>query len=163
MVAWSALRRLFTLFLKDQTGHELQASSLSDGTLRYLALSVLELDPERSGVLCLEEPENGIHPEKLAAMIRLLEDIAVDSSLVVDDSNPLQQVLINTHSPIVVSLMAVGSVYFAQRGRAGLAYRPVINGGSSERPGPSTAVLGDVLSYLNPLKGHQTVIPQRTA
>ena len=63
-------RELLTLMMTGQEGTELPARALSDGTLRFLALSVLELDPETPGLICLEEPENGIHPDRIPAMLR---------------------------------------------------------------------------------------------
>ena len=51
-------RELLTLFARDGEGNHHPARALSDGTLRFLALVVLEMDPETDGVLCLEEPEN---------------------------------------------------------------------------------------------------------
>ncbi len=77
------------------------AASLSDGTLRFLVLAVLAITPGQ-GVACLEEPENGIHPERIPAMIQLLKDIAVDPTCAVGDDNPLRQVIVNTHSPTVI-------------------------------------------------------------
>ena len=77
------------------------ARSLSDGTLRFLVLAALSLDPDARGTICLEEPENGIHPERVGAMVALLKDIAVDARLAVDHDNPLRQVVVNTHSPVV--------------------------------------------------------------
>jgi predicted ATPase len=78
------------------------ARPLSDGTLRFLVLTVLGLDPEARGVICLEEPENGIHPDRIPAMVELLKGIAVDPTYAVDNDNPLRQVVVNTHSPLVV-------------------------------------------------------------
>jgi predicted ATPase len=95
-------RQLLTLRIKGRDGASFPAKSLSDGTLRFLALTVLEMDTRAHGVLCLEEPENGIHPERIPAMIRLLQDIAADPDQVVDETNPLRQVIVNTHSPAVV-------------------------------------------------------------
>ena len=95
-------REQFTLWAKAEDGTPHAARSLSEGTLRFLALTVLEQDPDSQGMMCLEEPENGIHPERIPAMIRLLKDIAVDPYLPVDRDNPLRQVIINTHSPAVV-------------------------------------------------------------
>ncbi len=57
-------REMLTLLLRSRDGTVFPARSLSDGTLRFLGLSVLELDRKSGGVVCLEEPENGIHPEK---------------------------------------------------------------------------------------------------
>ncbi len=76
--------------------------SLSDGTLRFLVLATLSLDPQARGMICLEEPENGIHPERIPAIVKLLKDIAVDTKYAVDNTNALRQVLINTHSPEVI-------------------------------------------------------------
>lgn len=95
-------REQLTLWAKADDGTPHAARSLSEGTLRFLALTVLERDPDAEGMMCLEEPENGIHPERIPAMIRLLKDIAVDTNLAVGRDNPLRQVIINTHSPAVV-------------------------------------------------------------
>jgi len=96
-------RELLTLLLTDRTGTSHPARALSDGTLRFLALTVLELDSEARWLLCLEEPENGIHPERIPAMLNLLQDIATDVAEPIGPDNPLRQVIGNTHSPAVVS------------------------------------------------------------
>lgn len=103
---------LLTVTTRDGTVHA--ASALSDGTLRFLALAVLELDHRIEGLLCIEEPENGIHPRRIAAMLRLFQDIATDTSLAVDEDNPLRQVLINTHSPTVVLQVPEGALLMAE-------------------------------------------------
>jgi predicted ATPase len=91
-----------TLEVRGRDGVFHPASSLSDGTLRFLVLATLGLDPEARGVLCLEEPENGIHPERIPAMVRLLRDIAIAPEHAAGEDNPLRQVVVNTHSPLVV-------------------------------------------------------------
>ncbi|KPK75994.1 MAG: ATPase [Phycisphaerae bacterium SM23_30] len=107
-------RELLTLYIngKDKTSYA--ARSLSDGTLRFLALAVLAQDPEFQGALCLEEPENGIHPERIPAMIQLLNDIATDVHEPIGPDNPLRQVIINTHSPAVVQQVAEDSLLVAE-------------------------------------------------
>jgi len=96
-------RQLLTLQITDADGTVHPARSLSDGALRFLALAVLEQDPSAKGLICLEEPENGIHPQRIPAMLRLLQDIAVDVEEKIGPDNPLRQVIVNTHSPVVVS------------------------------------------------------------
>lgn len=91
-----------TLEVQGRDGIFRPARSLSDGTLRFLVLATLSLDPETRGIISLEEPENGIHPERIPVMLDLLRDVAVDPELPVGDDNPLRQVLVNTHSPLVV-------------------------------------------------------------
>ncbi len=107
-------RELLTLLVRGRDGTSHPARALSDGTLRFLALAVLQLDPENQGLLCLEEPENGIHPDRIPAMIRLLEDLSVDTSVPVGPENPLRQVIINTHSPGVVMEVPDDSLLLAE-------------------------------------------------
>lgn len=107
-------REILTLIVtgKDSTLHP--ARALSDGTLRFLALAVLELDPQAQGLLCLEEPENGIHPERIPKILQLLQDIATDVDEPIGIDNPLRQVIINTHSPSVVMQVPDDSLLVAE-------------------------------------------------
>jgi predicted ATPase len=95
-------RELLTIYLSDRFGAETSARSLSDGTLSFLALVLKQMEPHPQRLICLEEPENGIHPKRIDAILRLLRETAVDTNCAVDESNPLRQVIINTHSPAVV-------------------------------------------------------------
>ena len=152
-------RELLTLMMSGQDGTELPARALSDGTLRFLALSVLELDPETPGLICLEEPENGIHPERIAAMLRLLQDMATDPEEPADETNPLRQVIVNTHSPSVVMAAPEDSVLLAKPqpdALDGRGFTKVICAcvprnwrTRSEPPCPEMSK-GDMLGYLNP-------------
>src|SRR5207244_2006774 len=49
-------RQLLTVYAKGRDGTAYPARALSDGTLRFLALAVLSIDPDSQGVLCMEEP-----------------------------------------------------------------------------------------------------------
>lgn len=74
------------------------ASSLSDGSLRFIALATLFLQPEahRPSVILVDEPELGLHPyaiEVLASMIRQASSetqviISTQSSLLLDHLEP---------------------------------------------------------------------------
>jgi predicted ATPase len=107
-------RELLTLMVKAKDGTSHPARALSDGTMRFLALAVLELDPESQGLLCLEEPENGIHPERIEKILELLQNIATDPNEPIGTDNPLRQVIINTHSPAVVQLVPDDSLLVAE-------------------------------------------------
>ena len=87
-----------TLELRAKIGAtpELPARSLSDGTLRFLALSAMKVSHDYFGMLCMEEPENGIHPSKIADMHRLLRGISDPTE------HSARQVIVNTHSPYFV-------------------------------------------------------------
>ena len=158
-------RELLTVFVtgRDQTPHA--ARSLSDGTLRFLALAVLVQDPHTQGVLCLEEPENGIHPARIPAMIRLLQDLATDPDEAVGPDNPLRQVIVNTHSPAVVLLVPDDSLLVAEQREIAV---PSLGGcvrgvtfsylpetwRAAKSPEPlSLCPKGKLLDYLNPVAG----------
>ena len=152
-------RELLSLVVTDRSGTEHEARALSDGTLRFLALAVLEADPESVGVLCLEEPENGIHPEKIGAMLSLLRGLAVDPQEPVGEDNPLRQVIINTHSPAVVGLVPDDTLLYASlekhtegKRTSSAAVLRWLDGTwrAKSRPGVRTLSKGDLLAYLNP-------------
>lgn len=107
-------RDLLTLQVKFRDGLTLPAQSLSDGTLRFLGLAIIEEDSSGSRLICLEEPENGINPKKVYEMVELLQGMATDCCFEVDEDNPLRQVIINTHSPIVVGVVSDESLYLAK-------------------------------------------------
>jgi len=153
-------RRALQLIMTDRAGVELPASSLSDGTLRFVALSVLARDPSTTGLTCLEEPENGINPQRMAAITNLLRDLAVDPSEPVDIHNPLRQVVISTHSPVVAAQVATDDLVFADLrdvpgARSGvpprqrcLVVRPIEKTWRTKQEGVSAVAKGQVIQYL---------------
>ena len=154
-------REMLTLLLRGSDGTILPARSLSDGTLRFLGLAVLELDQKSGGVICLEEPENGIHPEKINAILNLLQGICTDVSLPVGSDNPLRQVIINTHSPSVVQLVPEDSLLVAElketRSDNGVRYKRVVYNPLKgtwrtkiDKNQYYAVSLGQLLSYLLP-------------
>ena len=149
------IRRLLQLVMTDRDGVALPASSLSDGTLRFVALAVLAQDPEANGVMLLEEPENGIHPERMDALMTLLGDIAVDPHRPVDVANPLRQIVVSTHSPIVAARVGRGDLVFADRrdpptgvGRTGAVVIRPVRGTWRDGPGVASVGVGQLLDYL---------------
>jgi predicted ATPase len=157
-------RELLTLQVTSRDGTSHPARALSDGTLRFLALAVLDLDPESQGVICLEEPENGIHPKRVPAMLDLLQSIATNANEEVDADNPLRQVIINTHSPAVVlqvpdSALLVAelkeTVRSGQRfNRASFGYLPETWRADAAREAHERVRAiskGKLLAYLNPV------------
>ena len=70
------------------------ATRLSDGTLRYLCLLAILCDPEPPPLICIEEPELGLHPDILPKVADLLRAASERTQLVV-----------TTHSDILVDAM----------------------------------------------------------
>ncbi|WP_062435927.1 AAA family ATPase [Herbidospora daliensis] len=76
---------------------------LSDGTLRILGLLAALHDPDHPGVILIEEIENGLHPSRLAELLRRIERKVTDFNSPGWANQPLRQVIMTTHSPVVVS------------------------------------------------------------
>ncbi len=70
------------------------ATRLSDGTLRYLCLLAILCDPDPPPLICLEEPELGLHPDILP---RLADKLVAASQRT--------QIIVTTHSDILVDAM----------------------------------------------------------
>jgi predicted ATPase len=165
------VRQLLTLEVEETSGIRLPAGSLSDGTLRFLTLCILAEDPTATGLVCMEEPENGIHPAKMVAMVELLRDLAVDPTQAPGLENPFRQVIVATHSPAFVQLQNRDDLLFAVetrvKGPTGKATRTV-----RCRPLMRTwrtadddlgIGMGTILAYLTTPPGAQLELPVETA
>jgi len=79
----------------------------------------MQMDASASRVLCIEEPENGIHPFEMGQVVSVLRDYAVDPEHPIDGTdNPLRQVILNTHSPEVVKHLDHTEVLFVETASA---------------------------------------------
>ena len=70
------------------------ATRLSDGTLRYLCLLAILCDPSPPPLICIEEPELGLHPDILPK----LADLLVSAS-------ERTQIIATTHSEVLVDAL----------------------------------------------------------
>jgi predicted ATPase len=71
------------------------ATRLSDGTLRYLFLMALLLDPTPPPLICIEEPEIGLHPDILPTIAEMLIE-----------ASGRTQLIVTTHSDSLVSALS---------------------------------------------------------
>ena len=79
------------------------ATRLSDGTLRYLCLLAILCHPTPPSVVCLEEPELGLHPDILPGLADLLREASERCQLIVTThSDTLVDALTDTPESIVV-------------------------------------------------------------
>ncbi|PRY02128.1 AAA family ATPase [Allonocardiopsis opalescens] len=91
------------------------ATLVSDGTLRIIALLAALYDPDHPGVLLIEEIENGLHPGRIAELLRRIARRVTDLSDPASAEEPLRQVVLTSHSPVVVGELVrerPGSVVF---------------------------------------------------
>lgn len=160
------VRQLLTVVVRELSGTELPAASLSDGTLRFLTLAVLAEDPWAREVLCIEEPENGIHPAKMEEMVRLLRDLAVNAHEEPGPDNPLRQVIVATHSPAFVQLQNPDDLLCAQDARVRTVHGPARTlrclpqpGTWRARAGEPSVGLASIMAYLSAPPNAQLQLP----
>jgi predicted ATPase len=89
IVAGGSVQMFFT-----EGDFSIPATRLSDGTLRYLCLLAVLCDPEPPPLICIEEPELGLHPDILPK----LGDLLIEAS-------SRTQIIVTTHSDILVDAM----------------------------------------------------------
>lgn len=70
------------------------ATRLSDGTLRWLSLLAILLNPQPRSLVCIEEPEMGLHPDLLPPLAQLLRE-----------ASERMQLIVTTHSDVLVDAL----------------------------------------------------------
>jgi predicted ATPase len=91
-------------------GYTIPATRLSDGSLRYLALLAILCHPDPPPLVCIEEPELGLHPDILPTLAELLKD-----------ASERCQLIVTTHSDVLVDSMSdqPDSVLITEKGENG--------------------------------------------
>lgn len=82
------------LFMLKEGGREFPAPVLSDGTLRFAAITAALFQPDMPAVMTIEEIENGVHASRLRLLVELLRSRAAQGAT---------QIMATTHSPIVLA------------------------------------------------------------
>ena len=80
------------------------ANNLSDGTLKLLCLIAILKNPPPPPLICIDEPESGLHPDWIELVAELLQDAAMRT-----------QVIVATHSPQIVAKMKPEQVIVAEK------------------------------------------------
>ena len=62
---------------------------LSDGTLCFLLLESIFLNPERGAIVAIDEPERGLHPDMIVSVAEMIKNAAVESQLIMATHSPL--------------------------------------------------------------------------
>jgi predicted ATPase len=83
------------VMIEEEDGREIPASRLSDGTLRYLCLLTILLDPSPPPLVVIEEPELGLHPDVIPKIAELLIE-----------ASERMQLVVTTHSRMLIDALA---------------------------------------------------------
>jgi predicted ATPase len=81
---------------------------LSDGTLRFMCLLAALYDPNPPSLLCIDEPENGLHPQ----LLRLLAGVLQEAS-------ERMQIIVSTHSSDLISFLECADDVVVVESKAG--------------------------------------------
>jgi predicted ATPase len=95
------------LVIKYTGGLEVPSWMASDGTLRLLALTIPAYVPDFKGICLIEEPENGIHPQAVETVFKSLSNVYG------------AQILLATHSPVILSVADVEKVLCFKKTKSG--------------------------------------------
>ena len=83
--------------------YHIPATRLSDGTLRYLSLLAILFSPLKPSLLCIEEPELGLHPDIMPTIANILKEASESMQIVVTThSNALIDALTETPEDVIV-------------------------------------------------------------
>jgi predicted ATPase len=78
---------------------------VSDGTIKMFAYMILLYDPEPHPLLCIEEPENFLHPDLLPELCEEIRGYADRGG----------QVFVSTHSPDFVNGVRIEELYYLEK------------------------------------------------
>ena len=79
-----------TLFMLRENGREFSARALSEGTLRFAAITAAFFQPDMPGIMTIEEIENGIHASRLRTLVEVLRN---------QSKRAKTQIFASTHPP----------------------------------------------------------------
>lgn len=79
-------------------------SSFSDGTLRFIALATLLMQPKelKPSIILLDEPELGLHPSAITVLGAMIRTAAIDAQIIISTQSPMLLDLFEPEEVIVV-------------------------------------------------------------
>ena len=102
-----------SVVIEESGGRQISAERLSDGTLRYLSLLTVLLDPDPPPLIAIEEPELGLHPDIVFELAKLLVEASERTQLVVTThSHTLVDALTDHPTSVVACDKHEGQTWF---------------------------------------------------
>lgn len=92
------------LLEEEKLDSAVHVAHVSDGTLRFLCLMAIIHNPQRGRLVCIDEPEVGLHPDMIQ---EIMEGI--------DQASEKTQFLITTHSELVLNQTTVDNVIVCEK------------------------------------------------
>jgi predicted ATPase len=90
---------------EDGIAKPLLPAMISDGTIRLLSMLVsLLYAPDRSSIICIDEPERYLHPQVFGPLIEIMREVSNKT-----------QLIITTHSPEIVRRLKPSEVLLVDK------------------------------------------------
>jgi len=96
----------FQLVIREKNlSKTITAEHISDGTLRFLLLLSILYNPERGNLVCLDEPETGLHPDMIRTIAKAIKYAAFNGT----------QIILATHSPLLLNHFQVDDILIFEK------------------------------------------------
>ncbi len=96
--------KVFLVLREKLLSKSISIEHISDGTLRYLILLSIFLNPERGNLICIDEPEMGLHPDMIHSIAEIIKSTSKNS-----------QLIIATHSPLLLNEFEIDEVLIFEK------------------------------------------------
>jgi predicted ATPase len=97
--------KLLLVLIERGLAKSVSIEHISDGTLRFLILLSIMFNPERGGLLCLDEPEIGLHPDMINSVVETFRHASGKGS----------QLIVATHSPLLLNSLSLKHVLIFEK------------------------------------------------
>lgn len=92
------------LLEEEKLNKSVHVAHVSDGTLRFLCLMAIICNSKRGRLVCIDEPEVGLHPDMISEFMDAMENLSED-----------YQFIISTHNELVLSQTSVENVLVCEK------------------------------------------------
>ncbi len=131
-----------TLSLQEKKLHDrISLNAMSDGTVRFLSLMTIFYNPERGKLICIDEPELGLHPDMIKALANAIKHAVSDGT----------QFIIATHHPLLLNYFDIENVTVFEKDADNQTILTQLTTADLEKMGEETDYVGQL--WLNGIIG----------
>lgn len=106
--------KLYLTVIESSNKEGFHLNAVSDGTIRLLGIMSILRDPEPPDLICIEEPENNLHPHLLEMLVDELRSASEES-----------QVIVTTHSPYLIDKCRPEEVFVIEKKKGETEITPI--------------------------------------
>ena len=96
---------LYLVLREEKLSRAVVAQHISDGSLRYLLLLTILLNPDNGSLLCIDEPETGLHPDMTNTIAKAIKEATHTGT----------QIIIATHSPLLLNSFELDEILIFEK------------------------------------------------